>query len=332
VGKASQKNYTRRFYLCFIFTIVLTFGLMISYKASGVPFTFKDDFKGVPVTLPDGRSKLYPDTKNWAFTFWPGIKWPDSYGDGTNWLAGNSECQTYVTPLAAFAGKTPVPAALRYDPFSIKPDGLHIKAAALTHQQQAAYHVGGGRRFGSGMLLSHFAFTYGKVRMVAKLPSARGSWPAFWLLSASHTWPPEIDIFEAMAWGTHTHQIHAGLLVPKGEEGEHHGWYSIDANPAEGFHEYGLDWDAKRVTVLFDGKVVMQQPTPASMQRPMYLITNLAVGGQWPYNELGVKPIDGKSDERLAKGSDLIEADYPAEMIIKSITVSSPFAFSSADP
>ncbi len=42
-----------------------------------------DDFRGVEITMPDGNKKHYPDAGKWAFTFWPGTKWPDSYGDGT---------------------------------------------------------------------------------------------------------------------------------------------------------------------------------------------------------------------------------------------------------
>lgn len=53
----------------------------------------------------------------------------------------------------------------------------------------------------------------------------------------------------------------------------------------------------------------------------MYLIINFAVGGKWVYNELGVQPIDGVSPDRLSMGSDLIQSDYPSEMIVKSVRV-----------
>lgn len=287
-------------------------------------FVFDDQFKGVDITMPGGDKKLYPDPKVWAFTFWPGTRWPDSYGDGTNWLENNGDSQTYVTPMLRNVLQSPVPPDLSYDPFSIQPDGLHIKAAVLTPEQQAIYRVGGFRRFGSGMLLSRFAFTYGKIRVVAKLPSARGSWPALWLLPESHKWPPEIDIFEAMAWGPHRKQIHTGMLVPKGEKGSYSKWHDIDADPTKDFHEYGMDWTPDTITVLFDGKVLWQRPTPASMHQDMYLIVNLAVGGKWPFNELGVRPIDGKSPKRLAEGADLIQQDYPAEMVVRSIRIESP--------
>jgi hypothetical protein len=292
-----------------------------SSRTGGESAIIEDNFRGVEITMPDGNKKLYPDTSRWAFTFWPGTKWPDSYGDGTNWLAGNSECQTYVTPMITKVKGKEVPAVLRYEPFSIRPDGLHIKASLLSAEQQSAYQVGGYRRFGSGMLLSRAAFTFGSIRVTAKLPSARGSWPGLWLLPETHQWPPEIDIFECMPWGRHQQQLHYGVLVPKGEAGRFGQWQDLGLDPAADFHEYGLDWTAEKMTGLLDGKVLWQQPTPSSLHQNMYLIVNFAVGGKWPFNELNVSPTDGVSPERLSAGADLIQGDYPADMIVKSVKV-----------
>jgi hypothetical protein len=282
----------------------------------------EDDFRGVEITMPSGSKKRYPDAGRWAFTFWPGIKWPESYGDGTNWLGGNAECQTYVTPFIDRIKGAPVPMDLRYDPFSIESDGLHIKAALLSRAQQSAYQVGGYRRFGSGMLMSRTSFTFGSIRVAAKLPSARGSWPGLWLLPESHQWPPEIDIVEAMPWEKHRQQIHFGVIVPKGEAGHFSQWIGLDTDPAADVHEYGLDWTPETITGFFDGKMLWRQPTPSSLHQNMYLIINLAVGGKWPYNELNVQPIDSVSADRLTEGSDLIQGDYPADMIIRSVKVS----------
>lgn len=294
--------------------------------SSAASNVIEDNFLGANTTMPDGSKRLYPDSNIWAFTFWPGIKWRDSYGDGTNWLGNNAECQTYVTPFISKVKGNPVPLNLRYDPFSIRADGLHIKASLLSAAQQSAYQVGEFRRFGSGMLLSRTSFTFGNIRMVAKLPSARGSWADLWLLPESHQWPPEIDIFEAMPWGKHLQQIHFGVLVPKGATGRFGNWTDLGIDPTAGFHEYGLDWTPETLRGLLDGKVLWQQPTPTSLQQNMYLIVNFAVGGKWPFNELNVQPIDSVSPERLSAGADLIQADYPAEMIIKSIKVTAPGA------
>lgn len=313
---------------------IVLFLVLIFFTATALPchaensslpaptsFSFSETFKGVDVPFSNGHSKLYPDPLKWAFTFQPGILWPDSYGDGTNWLGGNGESQTYVTPLLSKIKGATIPPSLRYDPFSIQEDGLHITADLLSPEQQMAYLVGGHRRFGSGMLLSRFAFQYGKIRVVAKLPDARGSWPAIWMLAEKFQWPPEIDILEGMAWGPHQTEMHLGV-IPKKEDGRPFGrWYDTGADLSAGFHEYGLDWSEDTLIFLFDGQEILRKKTPDSMKHPMVLLINLAVGGNWVYNELNVLPIDDRSPERLMRGADLIEGDYPADMIIKSITI-----------
>jgi len=306
-------------------TAILFFALL--GLASFVPAqagegVFSDNFKGVMTRMPDHTEALFPDRQKWAFNFWPGSVWPDSYGDGTNWLPANGEGQAYLNPfLSKVLGKA-VPLALRYNPFSFKADGLHITASLLSPAQQDIYKIGGHRRFGSGMLRSKASFTYGKIRMVAKLPSARGSWSALWLLPVARTWPPEIDIFEGMSWNQHAQQIHLGTVPTKKDAMKPLSkWFDLGVDPSKDFHEYGLDWTKDTLTFYFDGRVLTTTPTPPSMNQPMYLLANLAVGGKWPYNELRVQPIDGMDPERLARGADLIESDYPAALVIRSITV-----------
>lgn len=283
---------------------------------------FEDDFKGVLTSFPSGIKKLYPDPKKWAFCFLPGTKWPESYGDGTNWLNGNDECQTYVTPFLTQIKSVFIPRVLRYDPFFIKKDGLHIRAQLLSEEQRKAYQTEASyRRFGSGMLRSRESFLYGKIRLVAKMPKARGSWPAFWMLPAEFQWPPEIDIFEVMAWGPHKKQFHAGI-IPKRTEGKPQGaWYNVGVDLSEDFNEYGLDWSAESLTGFFNGNQVWSKKTPESMKQKMYLIINLAVGGKWVFNELGIMPINGRAIERLNAGVENILTDYPADLVVKSVSV-----------
>lgn len=285
-----------------------------------------DDFKGIKQTMPGGDVRQYPDPSKWAFVFWPGSEWKTSYGDGTNWFESNGEGQTYVHPFLSKIKGAILPAEQRYDPFSISDEGLHIKAAVLNAQQQEFYQVGGHRRFGSGMLRAKAAYQYGQLRVVAKMPKARGSWPSIWLLPEDRKWPPEIDVAQAMPWGEHTRQLHVGA-VPTPEDGVagSHQWYDIPADPSDGFHEYGLDWDKDTLRFLFDGAVVKEQPTPPSLQnRKMYLLITFAVGGKWVYNELGIEPMDGGDADRLEVGAAAIESDYPAELVIRSIKITQP--------
>ncbi len=125
-----------------------------------------------------------------------------------------------------------------------------------------------------------------------------------------------------MPWGKHQQQLHYGVIVPKGSKGWFGDWTELGTDPSAEFHEYGLDWTPETLSGLFDGRVLWQHPTPESLQQNMYLIVNFAVGGKWVFNELNVQPIDSMSPDRLSAGADLIQADYPADMIIKSISVS----------
>jgi beta-glucanase (GH16 family) len=126
-----------------------------------------------------------------------------------------------------------------------------------------------------------FTFLYGYMEMSAKLPPGAGMWPAFWLLPADGSWPPEID---AMEWqgGTPTIDyatIHWGKQV-NGQHPQSGTAYDSQVDLAAGFHSYGLDWQADSVTWYFDGKPV-KKFTRASVipHKPMYILIDLAVGG-----------------------------------------------------
>ena len=49
-----------------------------------------------------------------------------------------------------------------------------------------------------------------------------------------------------------------------------------------GFHIFAASWDPQEIIWYVDGREVRRQPTPPDMNKPMYLLANLAVGGHWP--------------------------------------------------
>jgi hypothetical protein len=59
---------------------------------------------------------------------------------------------------------------------------------------------------------------------------------------------------------------------------------------SKGFHTYGVDWQADYLTYYFDGNQVWKTPTPSDLNEPMYIIANLAVGGNWPGMVNGTTP------------------------------------------
>lgn len=57
-----------------------------------------------------------------------------------------------------------------------------------------------------------------------------------------------------------------------------------------GFHTYGVRWAPDAVEWYLDGNLVFSAATPADLNKPMYLLANLAVGGNWPGSPDGTTP------------------------------------------
>ncbi|MFK5598193.1 family 16 glycosylhydrolase [Methylobacterium sp. HMF5984] len=295
---------------------------VIFFSLPALSIDFFENFQESKVTMPDGSVKHYPNPDVWGFTLWPGIKWPDSYGNGTNYLSNNAECQIYLSPFISKIDGKLIPIQERFDPFEVTNEGLRITAKPLSESQRMLYKSNKYRIFGSGILTSKFNFKYAKINVVAKMSSAKGSWPAIWLLPADHGWPPEIDLIEAMPWGEHKRQVHSGYIATNSEKPSSFGdWYNVNGDISNQFHSYELDWNENNITMKFDDTILWTKPTPASMHKEMYLLINLAVGGKWPYNELKIKPTDSMEEERLVRGTNEISSDYPDKLVIKSIKI-----------
>jgi beta-glucanase (GH16 family) len=131
----------------------------------------------------------------------------------------------------------------------------------------------------SGMVTTKksFAFTYGYVQVVAKIPATTGTWPALWLLPKAVKWPPEIDIMENFGepnaiqatyhWGT-TKDPQQTFAI-----------HTTSTNLAAGYHTYGLLWEPGSITWYFDGKVVKTFTSKAVPSQAMYFLANLAING-----------------------------------------------------
>jgi endoglucanase len=53
------------------------------------------------------------------------------------------------------------------------------------------------------------------------------------------------------------------------------------------YHTYGADWEADYTTFYIDGQQVYRVATPSDMNKPMYMLANLAVGGSWAGSATG---------------------------------------------
>jgi beta-glucanase (GH16 family) len=132
-----------------------------------------------------------------------------------------------------------------------------------------------------------FEFQYGKVEARMKLPLGQGLWPAFWTLGANIdevSWPRcgEIDIMEHVNNEYMTHGA-----VHWYNNGHSFTGQGTSVDPTE-YHVYGVIWDSNQIRWFVDGIQFYQFNIQASNQsddafmHPMYLLLNLAIGGNWP--------------------------------------------------
>lgn len=133
-------------------------------------------------------------------------------------------------------------------------------------------------------------FLYGKVEVRAKLPRAKGSWPAIWLMptsSAYGAWPKsgELDVMEHVGnnFGTVLSTVH----------NQNHNWTNGGQVSASKvipdvdtvYHVYSMEWSADSIEFKYDNLHVLTYPNPHTdwkdwpFDQKFFLILNVAIGG-----------------------------------------------------
>ncbi|MDC3417547.1 glycoside hydrolase family 16 protein [Aquibacillus salsiterrae] len=122
------------------------------------------------------------------------------------------------------------------------------------------------------------SFKYGTIEFRAKVPSGKGLFSAVWLLPKDKSRKfPEIDILEVI--GSQPRTIYmVNHWKNKNETLTDYGTFPIKD---EGFHVYRLDWTEEKLTWFIDEQKIFST-TKQVPQQTMYLLINLAVGGNWP--------------------------------------------------
>jgi Beta-glucanase/Beta-glucan synthetase len=133
-----------------------------------------------------------------------------------------------------------------------------------------------GKNFTSGLVdtKGKLSVTSGKLEARIKLPPGKGFLPAFWLLSERTS--NEIDIMESIEAQTIYGTNH--YLVGKTLEEDSK---NIANNNPDDFHTYSLEWNETELKWFFDGQLY-HDTTVGVPNEKMYIILNLAVGGDWP--------------------------------------------------
>ncbi|HEY8572373.1 glycoside hydrolase family 16 protein [Phenylobacterium sp.] len=189
-------------------------------------------------------------------------------------LKSNKELQLYVDPdmRGRRRGRADDDRPLGLNPFGLRQGLLEI---ALQPAPPELHERLDGYKYISGMITTQPSFrqTYGYFEMRAKLPRGKGVWPAFWLLPADLSWPPEIDVMESVGDPSKVYvTLHSNAVKAEGTE--------VRVTPDE-FHTFAVSWSRDQVIWFVDGREVKRMPTPADMHKPMYMLANIATGGDW---------------------------------------------------
>jgi len=177
--------------------------------------------------------------------------------------------------------------------------GRGVLTIEARHETPSALSDWGGQHYTSARIISKgLGWNYGFYEIRAKLPCARGSWPAIWMLPVDlRKWPDdgEIDIMEQV--GAEPNLIYASLHTKLFNHTikTQRSAQRLVPTSCTAFHTYQLDWQPNSITIGVDGRGILRvlndQPGGKGawpFDTPFHLILNLAIGGDWA----GAKGID----------------------------------------
>ncbi len=131
-------------------------------------------------------------------------------------------------------------------------------------------------------------FTYGVIEVRAKLATAKGLWPAIWMLGSDISevgWPAsgEIDILEYI--GREPGKVFTSLHTPASHGNTINTKKTKIENIEEGYHTYKAIWTQEYIEFFVDGQSLYkfvpnkydEQHYP--FKKDFYFLINVAVGG-----------------------------------------------------
>lgn len=178
-------------------------------------------------------------------------------------------------------------------------NGLLTIEARHEKLDPARFSDWGGQQYTSAKIFSKGAgWRYGYYEVRARLPCARGAWPAIWMLPVHMSkWPDdgEIDIMEQV--GAEPNLVYSSLHtklfnhIMKTQRSAQ----KLVPTSCSAFHVYQLDWRPNSITIGVDGRGILQMLNSIPGGKgawpftvPFKMILNLAIGGEWA----GAKGID----------------------------------------
>ncbi len=137
-----------------------------------------------------------------------------------------------------------------------------------------------------------FAWNRGRIEIRAKLPKGRGIWPAGWMLGENQNtvgWPQcgEIDILEHVGYDPDTIVGSLHTTAYNHIKGTQKTQRLFIKNLTTVFHSFIVEWDNDKMDFYLDKQKYLTVPNEHKTDKewpfhnPMYLLLNVAVGGNW---------------------------------------------------
>jgi beta-glucanase (GH16 family) len=178
-----------------------------------------------------------------------------------------------------------------YQPYNVSVSNGVLKLRAQEQTINASdgitYHytsgmVTTGRSTWDTSAPTRFVFQYGYAEMRARVPGGQGLWPAFWMLPDTHNSRPEIDVMEILGHEPDVLHMNFHYLYDDGSRGDSGtDWKGPDFSAD--WHTFGVDWQPDAIVWYVDGIERWRYTDVAHIpSQPLYLLANLAVGGDWP--------------------------------------------------
>ncbi|SFM98469.1 glycoside hydrolase family 16 protein, partial [Methylobacterium pseudosasicola] len=244
-------------------------------------------------------------------------------GAGTTWADIRAQDRGDANADVGFGHSSFVDKGSGYDPFQVQNGALSITAVP----DRTSSGVPGSWESGLLTTQGNFSQTYGYFEVRADFSEQVGAWDAFWLLPNQQTPDPhnagqhqELDVVERYGDGPKTvySTIHTTDQTPNIPWQQNRQVTSEMPNQ-NGYHTYGMDWQADRISFYVDGQLAGSQATPSDLHSPMYMLVNLATQGSGSNNaDVAGVPITSKIDYVRAYSK------APTAVAVKQDAVSSP--------
>ena len=294
-----------------------------TWTKSGLPsdweLTFSDEF--------DGNS-LNPNR-------WHGqLRWDGDWnGERYEYRIINGEAQMYVNILSPDQEHLDflVPQA---NPFEFNGSRLAIRAVRNPLRQGnfgidhgSLREVARQQEFLSGAISTYDKFSqkYGRFEARIKIPSHVGTFPAFWLYHQKRRWEgtqrTEIDIMENLGHAPHfiynsfhyhtdvsaSYSGNANFLRPSPS-----GQVFTGTDYSQNYHTYAVEWSPGYVAWFIDDNKVSELWNDNVNYEDLYLILNLAMGGNWANFPVNSGGLGRPGNERYPTQNDLNNHNNPA--------------------